>query len=192
VLDAEGVAVLPQLLAVSECADLRASYAEPDRFRSRVVMERHGFGRGEYQYFAEPLPGLVRELRQDIYPHLVPTADAWAESLGDSRRFPPAHAEYRAQCHAAGQTRPTPLLLRYGPGDYNCLHQDLYGELSFPLQVVVLLSEPGEDFDGGEFVLTEQRPRLQSRAEVIRLRRGDAAIFAVATGRCTASVDRIA
>ena len=140
---------------------------------------RHGFGRGEYQYFRDPLPTLVQQLRETIYPQLAPVANRWAEQLRQPQRFPPTHAGFREQCHAAGQTRPTPLLLRYGAGDYNCLHQDLYGALAFPLQVVVLLSEPGSDFDGGEHVLVEQRPRMQSRPQVIPLRRGDAAIFAV-------------
>jgi hypothetical protein len=178
-LDADGVAVLPRLLDAKSCADLRASYAASERFRSRIVMERHGFGRGEYQYFAEPLPPVVQTLRETIYAPLVPVANDWAQKLGERQRFPDSHAAFRAQCRAAGQTRPTPLLLRYGAGDYNCLHQDLYGELAFPLQLVALLSEPGEDYEGGEFVVVEQRPRMQSRPQVVPLRRGDAAIFAV-------------
>jgi uncharacterized protein len=179
-LDRDGVTHIPRLLGASDCAALQACYGDSDRFfRSRVVMQRHGFGRGEYQYFCDPLPPLVQLLREAIYPHLAPVANRWAEQLRQPQRFPPSHAEFREQCHAAGQTRPTPLLLRYGAGDYNCLHQDLYGALVFPLQVVVLLSEPGRDFDGGELVLVEQRPRMQSRPQVISLRRGDAAIFAV-------------
>ncbi|MFA5939696.1 MAG: 2OG-Fe(II) oxygenase [Sinimarinibacterium sp.] len=178
-LDRDGVTRIPGLLDAFDCAALRACYGDSERFRSRIVMQRHGFGRGEYQYFRDPLPALVQQLRETIYPHLAPVANRWAEQLRQPQRFPPMHAEFRAQCHAAGQTRPTPLLLRYGPGDYNCLHQDLYGALAFPLQIVVLLSEPGRDFDGGELVLVEQRPRMQSRPQVIPLRRGDAAIFAV-------------
>jgi len=167
------------LLTPAECASLAALYAREEGFRSRVVMARHGFGRGEYKYFADPLPPLVSALRGALYPRLVPVADAWAATLGEERRYPPALDAFRAECHAAGQTRPTPLLLRYGEGDYNCLHQDLYGEHVFPLQVVMLLSQPGRDFDGGEFVLTEQRPRMQSRPLVLPLRQGDAAVFAV-------------
>jgi uncharacterized protein len=178
-LDGEGVAVLPQLLSAVQCMGLQELYADPERFRSRVIMQRHGYGQGEYQYFREPLPELVRELREQVYPRLAPLANDWTERLREERRFPEAHGEFRKQCHAAGQTRPTPLLLRYGPDDYNCLHQDLYGELSFPLQLVVLLSQPGRDFEGGEFLLVEQRPRMQSRARVVPLKQGDAAIFAV-------------
>ena len=178
-LDAEGCAVLPALLDEKQRKRLQAAYAEPQLFRTRVVMQRHNFGRGEYQYFADPLPALVQSLRENLYEHLAPVANRWAESLGESERFPARHDEFRARCHAAGQQRPTPLLLRYGPGDYNCLHQDLYGGVVFPLQVVVLLSEPGKDFEGGELVLVEQRPRMQSRPRVIGLQAGDAAIFAV-------------
>jgi uncharacterized protein len=178
-LDASGVAVLPNLLNAAECDALRQMYAEGPRFRSRVVMERHNFGRGEYQYFADPLPKLVQSLRERFYAQLAPVANAWSEALGESPRFPPTLAEFRSQCHELGQTRPTPLLLKYGPGDYNCLHQDLYGDLSFPLQLVVLLSAPGKDFEGGEFVVVEQRPRMQSRVQVVPLAQGDAAIFAV-------------
>lgn len=178
-LDRDGVTRIPGLLGADDCASLRAAYGESERFRSRIVMQRHGFGRGEYQYFHDPLPALVQQLRESIYRHLAPLANRWAERLRQPSRFAATHAEFRAQCHAAGQTRPTPLLLRYGAGDYNCLHQDLYGPMFFPLQAVVLLSEPGSDFDGGEFLLVEQRPRAQSRAQVVSLRRGDAAIFAV-------------
>lgn len=179
VLDADGVAVIPRVLETSQCRALRELYAQPDRFRSRIVMERHNFGRGEYQYFAEPLPPLVSRLREAVYAELAPLANRWMRRLREDRRFPDTHAAFLGQCHAAGQTRPTPLLLRYRAGDYNCLHQDLYGELSFPLQMVVLLSAPGAEFDGGELVLVEQRPRMQSRPRVICLEQGDAAIFAV-------------
>jgi uncharacterized protein len=178
-LDADGVAVLPRLLGAAQCAGLRAMYADAARFRSRIVMARHNFGRGEYQYFDDPLPALVAGLRETLYAGLAELANRWAGRLREPHRYPPAHAQFRAQCQAAGQTRPTPLLLRYGAGDYNCLHQDLYGELAFPLQAAVLLSEPGRDFDGGEFILVEQRPRMQSRPRVVPLRQGDAAIFAV-------------
>jgi len=178
-LDSDGVARIPQLLAAETCAELRASYARRELFRSRVIMQRHNYGRGEYQYLAYPLPPLVQQLRTALYAGLAPVANRWAEALRGPARYPATHAEYVAQCHAAGQTRPTPLLLRYGSGDYNCLHQDLYGSLLFPMQVVVLLSEPERDFDGGELVLVEQRPRLQSRAQVVPLHCGDAAIFAV-------------
>lgn len=178
-LDSDGWAVLLQLLTPDECRAAADLYEEDARFRSRVVMARHGFGRGEYGYFAHPLPDLVGSLRGALYPLLAPSANRWNEAMGIGVRFPPDHAAFLARCHAAGQTRPTPLLLRYGPGDYNCLHQDLYGEHVFPLQVAVLLSEPGPDFEGGEFVLTEQRPRMQSRVSVVPLRRGDGVVFAV-------------
>jgi hypothetical protein len=178
-LDAQGWALLPKLLARDECEALAALYGDERRFRSRVVMARHGFGRGEYQYFAHPLPELVAELRGAVYPRLAPIANRWSEALRSAVRYPAEHAQFLERCHRAGQVRPTPLLLRYGEGDYNCLHQDLYGEHVFPLQLAVLLSEPDEDFRGGEFVLTEQRPRMQSRADVVPLRRGDGVVFAV-------------
>jgi hypothetical protein len=178
-LDAHGCALVPRLLDADTCAGVAGWYDRDELFRSRVVMARHGFGQGEYRYFVYPLPDLVAQLRQVFWPHLAAIANRWAEMLGMPARWPAAHADFLARCHAAGQTRPTPLLLRYGPGDYNCLHQDLYGEHVFPLQVAILLAEPGRDFEGGEFVLTEQRPRMQSRAEVAPLRQGDAVIFPV-------------
>lgn len=178
-LDSAGYVVLPKLLSQESCEEMIALYDREDLFRSRVVMERHNFGRGEYQYFRYPLPPPVAELRETLYGPLARIANGWAERLGEEARFPETHAEYIARCHLAGQERPTPLLLRYGQGDYNCLHQDLYGELVFPLQVAVLLSEPELDFTGGEFVLTEQRPRMQSRAMVVPLTRGDAVVFPV-------------
>ena len=180
-LDADGVAVMPGLLPPAHCDALAALYdgAGEGAFRSTVVMARHGFGRGEYKYFDYPLPEGLEPLRLALYASLVPTANRWSAALGRAQRFPASHADYLQRCHAAGQARATPLLLRYGPGDYNCLHQDLYGEHVFPLQVVVMLSAPGRDFDGGEFVLVEQRPRRQSRALVVPLAKGDAAVFAV-------------
>jgi len=178
-LDARGAAVISGLLDDAQCAQLIDCYGSADAFRSRVIMQRHGFGRGEYQYFRYPLPVLVQALRTRLYESLAPIANRWSSLLKSTARYPATLAEYLQQCHAAGQTRPTPLLLRYEAGDYNCLHQDLYGEHVFPLQATVLLSAPGKDFEGGEFVLTEQRPRAQSRAEVVPLRRGDAVIFAV-------------
>jgi uncharacterized protein len=178
-LDAEGYAVAERLLARAECAALAALYAAGGAFRSRVEMSRHGFGRGEYKYFAYPLPALVAALRTVLYAELAPIADRWSAALGLELRYPAEHARFLERCHAAGQTRPTPLLLQYAADDYNCLHQDLYGELAFPLQVAVLLSEPERDFTGGEFVLTEQRPRMQSRPMVVPLRQGDAVVFAV-------------
>lgn len=178
-LDAHGCATIPKLLSPADCAGLAALYDAPAGFRSTVVMARHGFGRGEYRYFAYPLPEPVASLRAALYPPLARIANAWNAALGESVRYPADHADYLARCHAAGQTRPTPLVLRYATGDYNCLHQDLYGEHVFPLQVAVLLSEPGRDFEGGEFVLTEQRPRMQSRVEVVPLGQGDAVVFPV-------------
>jgi uncharacterized protein len=178
-LDAHGWALLPKLLAPSECQSFASLYPEDDHFRSRVVMERHGFGRGEYKYFAYPLPEKIAALRTRLYARLVATANGWNSAMGIGVRYPEAHAEFVARCHAAGQKRPTPLLLQYGAGDFNALHQDVYGEHVFPLQVATLLSQPDEDFTGGEFVLTEQRPRMQLRAEVVPLRRGDAVVFAV-------------
>jgi len=178
-LDAQGWAVAPALLTAHECEATAGLYQNGDRFRSKVVMARHGFGRGEYQYFAYPLPDLVTELRDTLYARLAPVADRWNAAMGIGVRYPATHAAFVERCHRAGQVRPTPLLLQYGPGDYNCLHQDLYGEHVFPLQVAILLSEPGEDFTGGEFVLTEQRPRMQSRPAVVPLRRGDGVVFAV-------------
>jgi hypothetical protein len=178
-LDVHGCAVLPGLLTPDECAGLIACYDADRGFRSRVVMERHGFGRGEYRYLSYPLPTLVAGLRTALYPPLAGIANRWNAALGVTTRYPPDHTAYLRQCHDAGQTRPTPLLLRYGAGDYNCLHQDLYGEQVFPLQVACLLEQPGRDFTGGEFVLTEQRPRMQSRVEVVPLGQGDGVLFAV-------------
>ncbi|MFB1483732.1 2OG-Fe(II) oxygenase [Corallococcus sp. RDP092CA] len=178
-LDARGCAVLEQLLTPDECEALALLYDVEDAFRSRVVMARHGFGRGEYKYFDHPLPEIVTELRGALYPCLAPIANRWNTAMGIDVRYPDAHADFLTRCHEAGQVRPTPLLLRYGVDDYNCLHQDLYGEQVFPLQVAILLSEPGQDFTGGEFLMTEQRPRMQSRAEVVPLRKGDAVVFAV-------------
>jgi hypothetical protein len=167
------------VLDPEQCRALAATYGEDEPFRSRIVMARHGFGRGEYKYWAYPLPEAVETLRRAFYPHLSGVANRWNQTLGIDIRYPDDHTEYLERCHEAGQTRPTPLLLQYGEGDFNCLHQDLYGDLAFPLQVAFLLSVPGEDFTGGEFVLTEQRPRMQSRAEVVDLNQGDGVIFAV-------------
>lgn len=177
-LDAQGWAIMPALLPPEQCEALSRAYDEDALFRTRVVMARHGFGQGEYRYFAYPLPPLVQSLRETLYPPLAAVANRWAEALRGPP-FPPSHASLLERCRAAGQVRPTPLLLRYGPGDFNRLHQDVYGELVFPLQATVLLSRPGEDFTGGEFVLTEQRPRMQSKAQVVPLGQGDAVVFAV-------------
>lgn len=178
-LDRQGFAVLPGLLTPGECDRVAGLYDQPGGFRSQVIMARHGFGRGEYRYFSYPLPPLVQGLRERLWPYLAPIANGWHEAMGMAVRFPETHAGFLDRCHEAGQKRPTPLLLRYGPGDYNCLHQDLYGEHVFPLQAAVLLSEPGRDFEGGELVLTEQRPRMQSRVMVVPLRQGDGVVFAV-------------
>ena len=178
-LDVRGFAATGPLLDPAECAALVASYAAPTGFRSRVVMDRHGYGRGEYRYFAYPLPTLVEELRRALYPVLAPIANRWMSALGRTVRYPATHAAYLERCHALGQVKPTPLLLSYGPGDFNCLHQDLYGDEAFPLQATFLLAEPGRDFLGGEFVLTTSRPRRQSRVDVVPLRYGEGVIFAV-------------
>jgi uncharacterized protein len=178
-LDAQGCALLKGLLTSDECRAISTLYPDDARFRSRVVMGRHGFGRGEYKYFSYPLPDLIGALRPALYARLQGVANRWNESMEIDIRYPERHDAFLKRCHEAGQTRPTPLLLQYEAGDYNCLHQDLYGEHVFPLQVAILLSEPGRDFEGGEFVLTEQRPRMQSRAEVVALRQGDAVAFAV-------------
>jgi hypothetical protein len=178
-LDRHGCALTGTLLTARECASLAALYPEDKPFRSRVIMARHGFGRGEYKYFAYPLPEAIGALRTALYPHLAIIANRWNQAMGIDVRFPPAHEDFLKRCHEAAQARPTPLLLQYGEGDYNCLHQDLYGEHVFPLQATILLSQPGADFSGGEFVLTEQRPRMQSRAEVMALGQGEAVIFPV-------------
>jgi hypothetical protein len=178
-LDEQGNGLIDHLLFPDECRAIAGLYPKDDVFRSRVVMERHGFGRGEYRYFSYPLPDLVAGLRTAVYPYLVPIANRWNEAMGIDVRYPEKHADYIERCQKAGQTRPTPLLLQYGAGDYNCLHQDLYGEHVFPLQLAILLSEPERDFTGGEFVMTEQRPRMQSRPMVVPLRQGDGVLFAV-------------
>src|SRR5579862_9326464 len=178
-LDSQGCAVLRSALTGAECDALAALYPQENAFRSRVVMSRHGFGRGEYKYFAYPLPAPVAALRTALYARLAPMANRWNAALGNAVRYPPRHAQFLRRCHDAGQERPTPLLLQYGVDDYNCLHQDLYGEHVFPMQATFLLSEPGQDFSGGEFVLTEQRPRMQSRVLVVPLRQGDGVVFAV-------------
>ena len=178
-LDGFGNAVMEGLLTPDECRAVSSLYPDEGKFRSHVHMARHGFGKGEYKYFRYPLPDLISGLRTSLYPRLATVANAWNERMDVNQRYPAKHADFLKQCHDAGQTRPTPLLLQYVPGDFNCLHQDLYGDLAFPLQVAIVLSEPGEDFTGGEFVLTEQRPRMQSRAEVVPLKQGDAVVFAV-------------
>ena len=178
-LDEHGNAALPSLLTAQECKALASLYPNEGGFRSRVVMERHGFGRGEYKYFSYPLPPIIEVMRTDLYNRLAPLANKWNESMKIDVRYPEKHRQFIKRCHDAGQKRPTPLLLQYSGGDFNCLHQDLYGEHVFPIQVTFLLSEPGKDFTGGEFVLTEQRPRMQSRPEVVPLRQGDAVAFAV-------------
>lgn len=177
-LNAQGWALLPKLIDASAAARLRGLY-DKEIFRSHVIMARHGFGRGEYKYFSYPLPDPIARLRPALYAHLAPIANRWAGMRDDETRYPERHQDFLDRCHQAGQRRPTPLLLKYGPGDYNCLHQDLYGEHVFPLQVAILLSQPGEDFMGGEFVMTEQRPRMQSRASVVPLTLGDGVVFAV-------------
>lgn len=178
-LDEFGAALTGPLLDRETCRALRSLYADDGHFRSRIVMQRHGFGSGEYKYFANPLPEPIRALRQSFYERLAPIADRWNERMGIDRRYPVKLGDFLAECHADGQAKPTPLLLKYGRGDYNCLHQDVYGRHLFPIQLVILLSEPGQEFSGGEFVLTEQRPRMQSRAEVLPLRMGEGALFAV-------------
>lgn len=178
-LDARGFAILPHLLAPDQCRTVATLYAEDNRFRSHIHMARHGFGRGEYKYFAYPLPEPIAELRGALYPRLADIANRWNSAMGIDVQFPTEHEAFLKRCHAAGQTRPTPLLLQYVAGDYNCLHQDLYGDHVFPLQVAILLSAPGRDFTGGEFVITEQRPRMQSRASVAPLGQGDGVVFAV-------------
>ena len=178
-LDGFGCAVLPKLLSPEECHALSALYSDESHFRSHVIMARHGFGKGEYRYFKYPLPDILGGLRSALYPRFADIANRWNASMGLDKRYPDTHTTFLEQCHVAGQTRPTPLLLQYTAGDFNCLHQDLYGELVFPIQIAILLSEPGRDFSGGEFCLTEQRPRMQSRVEVVPLRQGDAVAFAV-------------
>jgi hypothetical protein len=178
-LDVDGYAVLDGLLSPGECTAIASLYPDETHFRSHIVMARHGFGRGEYRYFRYPLPELLGDIRMALYPRLTRLANDWNERTGTGERYPETHEDFLRLCHESGQIRPTPLLLQYGPGDFNALHQDLYGDLAFPIQVVVLLSEPGRDFTGGEFVLTEQRPRMQSKAEVVPLRQGDGVAFAV-------------
>ncbi len=178
-LDAFGVGLAGPILSERDCGALAALYDDDTSFRSRIVMARHGFGQGEYQYFARPLPPVIEDLRHAVYARLAPIANRWNAALGIDRRYPASLDRFLAECHAQGQTRPTPLMLKYGPGDFNCLHQDLYGDLFFPFQMVILLSQPGSDFEGGEFTIVEQRPRMQSRPEVVPLSCGEAAIFAV-------------
>jgi uncharacterized protein len=178
-LSSYGSAVLQKLLTSKECQQIAALYSEEEHFRSHIIMARHGFGKGEYRYFKYPLPKLLASLRAAFYSRLAPIANQWSERMGEETRYPAEHIDFLKRCHDRGQLRPTPLLLQYVPGDYNCLHQDLYGELAFPIQVAILLSEPGTDFTGGEFILAEQRPRMQTRAEVVALTQGDAVAFAV-------------
>ena len=178
-LDAQGHATIAQLLSPEECQTIARLYPCAEIFRSRIVMAQHSFGRGEYKYFSYPLPKLIADLRNSVYPHLVPIANRWNQAMGVDVRYPGRHAEFLERCHRAGQTKPTPLLLQYESGDYNCLHQDLYGEHVFPLQLAILLSEPNRDFTGGEFVMTEQRPRMQSRPMVVPLSQGDGVVFAM-------------
>jgi uncharacterized protein len=178
-LDAHGAAVIGPVLSPVQCKTLIQAYDEEKLYRSRVVMASHGFGRGEYQYFAYPLPSIIVELRESLYPHLAEIANRWNEGIGLDIRYPPRHEAFQSRCHEAGQSKPTPLILKYGPGDYNCLHQDIYGERIFPLQIAFLLSKPGEDFTGGEFALTEQRPRMQSRVEAVPIEQGMGVIFPV-------------
>jgi len=178
-LDSQGWAIIPQLLTHAEADSLSSLYQRPEGFRSHIIMARHGFGRGEYKYFSYPLPPLIQDMRTAAYTHLAPVANQWHERMGKEARFPKDHAAFLKRCHDGGQNRPTPLLLEYAPGDYNCLHRDLYGEHVFPIQIAILLDQPGKDFVGGEFVMTEQRPRMQTRAMVLPLKKGDAAVFAV-------------
>ena len=178
-LDQFGATILENIISPQDCHEITAGYHTLAAFRTVISMRKHGFGRGEYKYYANPIPALILNLRQKLYPQLAPIANRWSERLGSDVRFPPTHDAFLERCHAAGQTRPTPLILQYVEGDYNCLHQDIYGDIAFPLQVAILLSEPEKDFTGGEFVLTEQRPRMQSRAEVVPLRQGDGVVFAV-------------
>ena len=178
-LDAQGSAIIERLLSPDECRAIAGLYPQDGIFRSKVVMARHSFGRGEYKYFSYPLPDLIESIRTTVYPRLAPIANRWNTAMGIDVRYPEEHTDFIERCHQAGQARPTPLLLQYGEGDYNCLHQDLYGEHVFPLQLAILLSEPGKDFTGGEFVMTEQRPRMQSRPIVVPLRQGDGVVFAV-------------
>lgn len=178
-LSSYGSAVLQKLLTPKECQQIAALYSEEEHFRSHIIMARHGFGKGEYRYFKYPLPKLLASLRTALYSRLAPIANQWSERMGEETRYPAEHVDFLKRCHDRGQLRPTPLLLQYVPGDYNCLHQDLYGELAFPIQVAILLSEPGADFTGGEFILAEQRPRMQTRAEVVPLTQGEAVAFAV-------------
>jgi hypothetical protein len=178
-LDEDGYAVTPELMSQEQCTQIIQHFDEPETFRSTIDMEKRSYGRGVYKYFSYPLPKPIEELRKSTYEHLTEIANQWGQSMKATREYPARHEEFVAMCHQKGQMRPTPLLLKYTPGDFNCLHQDLYGELAFPLQMAILLSEPGKDFEGGEFVLVQQRPRVQSRVEVVPLRRGQAVIFAV-------------